>query len=121
MLTFDAHLPLSLQEPLPSGAVASEQIVGELVALTATLLAQGLGQLKQAGRLGADTKAYGGRLVAALIELREGTVGFDQMAKVQGVKALRARCDNAVNDATINTLVESVLVILHGVIKFRLN
>jgi hypothetical protein len=116
-------LPL-LGRPESPTPPSIEQIIGELVATAATLVAQGLGQFKHEGRMGADTKHYGGETIALLYEIRQGTIGeldFDTVARVQGVRVLQERSGATIKPETISSLVDAAIYILNGVVRLRLN
>jgi hypothetical protein len=125
--------PLSLPaaSPPPSSSSSIEQLIGELTATAACLVAQGLSELWRTGqiRMSADTRQQGGALMAALIELKSGTVGdlaeagidFERVARAHGASALRERCNGNVSQRTIDELVAAVLDIMAGIIRLRLN
>jgi hypothetical protein len=124
-------LPLS---PWPSGqqeshtaAPSVERLIGELAAAAACLVAQGLGECWNRGRMdgemSAATKQQGGALIAGLVELRDGTAGeldFDRVARAQGVQVLRARGGD-VSDKTLNSLVDVALDVLGRIVRMRLH
>jgi hypothetical protein len=100
-----------------------EHIIGDLTAALATLVAAGLGEFKRHARLAADTSDAGGQAVAALLEIREATVGeldFAVVAAAQGRRSLRER-DRDISDAAIATLVDSAVDIVQKIARLRLN
>jgi hypothetical protein len=105
-----------------------EQLIGDLVAATACLVAQGLAECwaggKLNGQMSADTRQQGGALIAGLLEIRNGTAGeldFDRVARSQGVRVLRERNGNEVSDKTLNSLVNAALEVLGRIVRARLN
>jgi hypothetical protein len=124
MPTSAQSLPLPAASPPPHPSI--EQLIGELVATAACLVARGLSELAQSGRIrmSADTKLWGSELMTALIELRRGTAGaldFERVAQEHGSRALRERCDGTVSQRTIDELVAAVLEILGSIVRLRLN
>jgi hypothetical protein len=119
-------LPASPPRSFNPAEAGLEQLVGSLVATAACLVARGLGELRRDGqlRMSADTRQQGRELMAALIELRQGTafeLDFERVAKEHGVRALQELCDGAVSQRTINELVAAVLEILASIVRLRLN
>jgi len=109
-----------------AGAPAIEQLIGELVATAACLVAHGLRELKEHGQIqmDADTRQMGGELMSALITLRAATAGaldFDRMARAHGARALQERCDGTISQRFIGDLVGAVLEIMVGIIRLRLH
>jgi hypothetical protein len=127
MPTLAQSLPLPATPPRSSTpGLAVECLIGSLVATTACLVARELGELRRGGqlRVSADTRQQGRELMAALIELRQGTAGeldFDRVAQTHGARALRELCDGAVSQHTINELITAVLEILASIIRLRLH
>jgi hypothetical protein len=100
-------------------APALERRIGELTAATASLLAQGLGEM-QHGRLRPNTKLAGSELVAELHTLRQYMAGhwdFDTIARTHGAQVLREFCGSDISTATIEELVEGVIDILARVAR----
>src|SRR5262249_23942097 len=105
-----------------------ERRIGELIAATACLVAQGLGECwahgKKNGQMSADTKEYGRALVAGLLELRNGTAGeldFNAVARLQGARVLKDRYGHGISDKTSNSLLNAALEILGRIIRARLH
>ena len=115
------HAPAtSTDDPSPS----IERVIGELIAGAASLVAQSLGEHKRHGGMSADTKQRGGMIVAGLIELWQGTAGeldFDRVARTAGKQMLLERCGNDITAATVDTLIEVVLDIVHKIARLRLS
>jgi hypothetical protein len=102
-----------------------DRLIGELIAATACLVAQGLGECwahgKMNGRMSADTKEHGRALVAGLLELRNDTAGeldFNAVARLHGAKVLQGQ---GVSDKTIDSLLDAALEILDRIVRARLN
>src|SRR5215831_2282068 len=96
-----------------------ERLIGDLIAATACLFAQGLGECwargKMNGQMSVDTQERGRVLIAGLLEPRNGTAGkmdFDAVARSHGVRVLKDRYGQAVSDRTINSLVNAALEVL---------
>jgi len=105
-----------------------EQLIGDLVAATACLFAQGLGECwahgKMNGQMSVDTKEQGRTLIAGLLELRNGTAGeldFNAVARLHGARVLKDRCGQGVSDKTINSLINAALEVLGRIVRARLN
>jgi hypothetical protein len=115
-------LPSDQQEPQTTDP-SVEQLIGELVAATACLFAQGLGECwargKMNGQMSVDTKERGRMLVAGLLELRNGTAGeldFNAVARSHGARVLKDRYGRGINDKTINSLINAALEILGRIV-----
>jgi hypothetical protein len=128
MPTSAQSLPLpATSSPLSSTPVpAIEQLIGELVAIAACLVAAGLREFREHGqlRMGADAQQTGGELMSALITLREATAGqldFERVARTHGARALHERGDGTVSQRTIDELVAAVLEILASIVRLRLH
>ena len=105
-----------------------ERLIGELIAATAYLFAQGLGECwargKMNGQMSADTKEQGRALIAGLLELRNGTAGeldFNAVARSHGARVLKDRYGQGISDKTINSLINAALEILGRIVRARLN
>src|SRR5262245_23296338 len=105
-----------------------EQLIGELIAATACLFAQGLGECwargKMNGQMSADTRERGRALIAGLLELRNGTAGeldFNAVARLHGARILKNRYGSGVSDKTINSLINAALEVLGRIARARLN
>ena len=105
-----------------------EQLIGDLVAATACLFAQGLGECwahgKMNGQMSADTNEQGSVLIAGLLELRNGTAGeldFNAVARSHGARVLKDRYGQGICDKTINSLLNAALEILGRIVRARLN
>jgi hypothetical protein len=127
MLLHRSPCPFRQQEP-PTAEPAVERLIGELVADCACLVAQGLGESwnrgRMDGRMSAETRQQGGALIGGLLELRNGTAGeldFDQVARSCGIRALRERGGDEVSDKTVNSLVDAALEVLDRIVRARLN
>ena len=126
-------MPVSAQpQPLPAAPApppspSIEQLIGEFTAIAACLFAQGLGDCVRSGRLvpmSAETRQQGGKVMAALIELREHTAGkldFDHMAQVRGARVLQEWWGSNVSAAMVDDLVRAVLDILADIVRQRLH
>jgi hypothetical protein len=102
-----------------------ERLIGELIAATACLFAQGLGERfargKMNGQMSADTKERGRALIAGLLELRNSTAGeldFDAVARSHGARILKGQ---GISDRTVHSLVNAALEILGRIVRARLN
>jgi hypothetical protein len=102
-----------------------ERLIGELIAATACLVAQGLEECwargEMDGQMSADTKVQGRALVAGLLELRNDTAGeldFNAVARLYGAKVLQGQ---GVSDKTIDSLLDAALAILDRIVRARLN
>ena len=105
-----------------------ERLIGELIAATACLFAQGLGECwargRMDGQMSADTKEQGRVLIAGLLELRNGTAGeldFNAVARLHGARVLKDRYGQGVSDKTLNSLLNAALEVLDRIIRARLN
>jgi hypothetical protein len=105
-----------------------KRLIGELIAATACLFAQGLGECwargKMDGQMSADTKEQGRALIAGLLELRNGTAGeldFNAVARSHGARVLKDRYGQGISDRTINSLINAALEVLDRIIHTRLN
>jgi hypothetical protein len=121
--------------PCPSGQQESqttdpaEELIGDLVAATACLVARGLGECwaggKMNGQMSAATKEQGATLIAGLLELRNGTAGeldFNAVARSQGRRALAERYGGGdISARTIDSLVDATLEVLGRIIRARLH
>ena len=77
----------------------------------------------QDGGLRAETKLYGGDLIARLYSLRQYMVGywdFDAMARTYGKRVLRERYDD-LTDAALDELVSWPLDLLAKVVRSQMN
>jgi hypothetical protein len=99
-----------------------------LIAATACLFAQGLGECwargKMNGQMSADTKERGRALIAGLLELRNGTAGeldFNAVARSHGVRILKDRYGRGISDRTVHSLVNAALEVLGRIARARLN
>ena len=122
------RLPSSPLEPQIGRPPAIEQIIGELTAVAASLVAEGLCQYWRGGRMDGhmrtDTRRQGGEVIALLLEIRQDVadkLDFDSIARMHGARVLRERNGDAVSAETIDELINGVLHILHGVVKLRMN
>ena len=116
-----------LQEPQTTSH-SVERLIGELIAATACLFAQGLGECwargKMNGQMSADTRQRGRALIAGLLELRNGTAGeldFNAVARSHGARVLKDRYGQGVSDKTLNSLLNAALEVLDRIIRARLN
>src|SRR5262249_56747639 len=110
--------PATPSPPSSTPGPAIEQLAGELVATAACLVARGLSELRERGqiRMSADTRLWGGELMAALITLREASafafaeagLDFERVGKEHGARALRERCGRTVRQRTTDELGEAV-------------
>src|SRR5215470_12382268 len=98
---------LSRQQESQTADRSVEQLIGELIAATACLFAQGLGECwargKMNGQMSADTKEQGSVLIAGLLVLRNGTAGkldFNAVARLHGARVLKDRYGQGVSDKT---------------------
>ena len=74
--------------------------------------------------MSAETRQQGGKVMAALIELREHTAGkldFDHVARTRGAQVLQGWWGSNVSAAMIDDLVRAVLDILADIIRQRLH
>ena len=113
--------------PAPSSAApapdGTEHLIGEVMAAAAIALLRALYEW-ETGRLTPAAKAAGGNLVAQLYELRAATMGefdFEQVVRIHGLQALRARCVGEWNPVAGRILIDNVLDILRQVAKARSN
>jgi hypothetical protein len=127
MLLHSSLCPSRPQEP-QTVDLSVEQLIGELIAATACLFAQGLGECwargKMNGQMSVNTKEQGRTLIAGLLELRNSTAGeldFNVVARSHGARILKDRYGQSVNDKTINSLINAALEILGRIIRARLN
>ena len=125
-------MPVSAQPlPLPAPPLPTsphvEQLIGEFTAIAACLFAQGLGDCVRSGRvvpMSAETRQQGGKVMAALIELREHTAGkldFDHVARTRGAQVLQEWWGSNVSAAMTDDLVRAVLDILADIVRQRLH
>ena len=119
---------LSRPQELQTTNRSVERLIGELIAATACLFAQGLGECwargKMNGQMSVDTKEHGSVLIAGLLELRNGTAGeldFNAVARSHGVRVLKDRYGQGVSDKTINSLINAALEVLGRIVRTRLN
>ena len=119
---------LSRQQEPQTVDLSVEQLIGELVAATACLFAQGLGECwargKMNGQMSADTREHGRALIAGLVELRNGTAGeldFNVVARSHGARVLKDRYGQGVSDRTVHSLVNAALEVLGRIARARLN
>jgi len=119
--------PSDQQEPQTTDP-SVEQLIGDLVAATACLFAQGLGECwaggKMNGQMSADTKQQGSALIAGLLELRNGIAGeldFNAVARSHGARVLKDRYGQGISDKTINSLINAALEVLGRIVRARLN
>jgi hypothetical protein len=106
----------------------AEELIGDLVAATACVLARGVGECwargKKNGRMSADTREQGATLIAGLVELRNGTAGeldFNAVARSQGRRVLAERYGQGISDRTIDNLIDATLDVLRRIIRARLH
>jgi len=99
-----------------------------LIAATACLFAQGLGECwargKMNGQMSADTKEQGSVLIAGLLELRNGTAGeldFNAVARSHGARVLKDHYGQGVSDKIINSLINAAVEVLGRIARARLN
>jgi len=119
---------LSRQQKPQTVNPSVERLIGELIAATACLFAQGLGECwargKMNGQMSADTKEHGSVLIAGLLELRNSTAGeldFNAVARSHGARVLKDRYGQGVSDKTLNSLLNAALEVLDRIIRARLN
>jgi hypothetical protein len=119
---------LSRQQEPQTTSHSVERLIGELIAATACLFAQGLGECwargKMNGQMSADTKEQGSVLIAGLLELRNGTAGeldFNAVARLHGARVLKDRYGQDISDKTISSLINAALEILGRIVRARLN
>ena len=120
MLTAPAPLPVA--SSLPS-ALPLEQIIGEVAADAAVVLARALREFQTDG-LSARTKMHGGDRIARLFELWQvcaGQVDFYAVARARGTRLLRERCGEDISARTIAALIDTVLDILQKLVRSELN
>src|SRR5262249_14491471 len=127
MLPHSSLCPSRPQKPQTVDS-SVERFIGELIAATACLFAQGLGECwargKMNGQMSADTKQQGSVLIAGLRELRNGTAGeldFNAVARSHGARVLKDRYGQGVSDKTLNSLLNAALEVLDRIIRARLN
>ena len=127
MLPHSSLCPSRPQKPRTVDS-SVERFIGELIAATACLFAQGLGECwargKMNGQMSADTKEQGSVLIAGLLELRNGTAGeldFNAVARSHGARVLKDRYGQGVSDKTLNSLLNAALEVLDRIICARLN
>ena len=119
---------LSRQQEPQTVDPSVERLIGELIAATACLFAQGLGECwargKMNGQMSADTKEQGSASIAGLLELRNGTAGeldFNAMARLHGARVLKDRYGQGISDKTIDSLLNAALEVLGRIVRARLN
>jgi len=119
---------LSRQQEPQTADRSVEQLIGELIAATACLFAQGLGECwahgKMTGQMSVDTKEQGRTLIAGLLELRNSTAGeldFNAVARSHGARVLKDRYGQSISDRTVHSLVNAALEVLGRIVRARLN
>jgi hypothetical protein len=115
---------LSRPQELQTADRSVERLIGELVAATACLFAQSLGECWARGKMNGDTRQLGRALIAGLLELRNGTAGeldFNAVARSHGARILRDRHSQDISDKTINSLINAALEVLDRIVRTRLN
>jgi len=115
---------LSRQQEPQTADRSVEQLIGELTAGCACLVAQGLEECwargNMDGRLSADTREHGRALIAGLVKLRNDTAGkldFNATARLHGARVLKDRYGQDVG----NRLIDMALKILGEIVRARLN
>jgi hypothetical protein len=106
-----------------------EELIGDLIAATACVVARSLGEYwargKMNGEMSATTREQGATLIAGLVELRNGTAGaldFNAVARSQGRRRLAERYGGGdISDRTIDSLVDATLEVLGRIIRARLH
>src|SRR5262245_44523725 len=107
---------------LPS-ALPLEQIIGEVTADAAVVLAQALREF-QNDQLSTGSRMQWGDRIAQLFELRlvyVGQIDFYAVARARGARLLQERYGRDINARTITVLIDGVLEILQKVVCSELN
>jgi len=114
--------PLPVALALPS-ALPLEQIIGEVTADAAVVLARALCEF-QTDELSTRSRMQWGDRVAQLFELwlvHAGQIDFYAVARARGTRLLQERYGRDINARTITVLIDAVLEILQQVIRLELN
>ena len=120
MLTAPTSLPVA--PALPS-ALPLEQIIGEVTADAAVVLARALREFQNDG-LSARTRTHWGDLIAQLFKLWQvcaGQVDFYAVTRARGARLLQERYGEDINARTIAVLIDGVLEILQQIVRSELN
>jgi hypothetical protein len=117
-----APAPLPVASSLPS-TLPLEQIIGEVTADAAVVLARALCEFQTDG-LSSRTRGYGGDQIARLFELWQvcaGQIDFYVVARARGARLLQERYGRDINARTIAVLIDGVLEILQQIVRVELN
>jgi hypothetical protein len=121
-------LPCPSEQEAAQTVDPAEELIGDLVAATACVIARSLGECwargKMNGQMSATTKEQGATLIAGLLELRNGTAGeldFNAVARTRGRQVLAERYGQGINDKTIDSLINATLEVLGRIICTRLH
>jgi hypothetical protein len=119
VLTTPASLPAASLQP---SAPALEQVIGEVTADAAVVLARALREFQTDG-LSFEAKMHVGDLIARLFELRlcAGQIDFYAVARARGARLLQDRYGRDVNARTIAVLLDAVIEVLQQVVRAELN
>src|SRR5262249_424573 len=120
MLTAPAPLPVA--SALPS-ALPLEQIIGEVTADAAVVLARALREFQNDG-LSPRTRGHWGDLIVRLFELWQvgaGQIDFYAVARARGARLLQERYGKDINARAIAVLIDGVLEILQKIVRSELN
>ena len=120
MLTAPAPLPVA---SAPPSALPLEQILGEVAADAAVVLARALREFQNGG-LSPRTRGHWGDLIARLFELWQvgvGQIDVYSAARARGARLLQERYGRNINARTIAVLIDGVIEILQQVVRAELN
>ena len=120
MLTTPALLPIA--SALPS-ALPLEEIVGEVTADAAVVLARALREFQNDG-LSPRTRGHWGDLIVRLFELWRicaGRIDFYAVARDRGARLLQERHGKDLDARTITVLLGAVIECLRQVVRAELN
>jgi hypothetical protein len=120
MLT--APAPLPVVSALPS-ALPLKQIIGEVTADAAVVLAQALREF-QNDELSAGSRTQWGDRIARLFELWQvcaGRIDFYAVARARGTCLLQERYGRDIDARVIAVLIDAVIEVLQQVVRLELN
>ena len=117
MLTTPASVPVASTRMPPT------QIIGEVTADAAVVLARALREFQNDG-LSPRTRGHWGDLIVRLFELWQvcaGQIDFYAVARARGARLLQERYGRDINARTIAVLIDGALEILQQVVRAELN
>jgi hypothetical protein len=117
-----APAPLPVASSLPS-TLPLEQIIGEVTADAAVVLAQALREF-QNDELSTGSRMQWGDRIAQLFELRliyAGQIDFYAVARARGAHLLQERHGEDLDARTIAMLIDAVIEVLQQVVRAELN